>query len=66
MPTDLDIYHSANVLLKQHGEDASIHAATRTDQMLEAGDMESYAVWRRIVKAVEELLRQKVAIAVRG
>ncbi len=24
---DLDIYRSANLLVKQHGEDASIHAA---------------------------------------
>ncbi len=26
--SDLDIYRSANVLVKQHGEDAPIHAAT--------------------------------------
>ena len=27
----LDIYRSANVLVKQHGEDALIHAAMRAD-----------------------------------
>ncbi len=37
----LDIYRSANLLVKQHGADAPIEAA-----MLEAGDLDGYAVWR--------------------
>ncbi len=37
MLTDLDIYRSAQVLVKQHGQDAPIHAAMRADAMLEAG-----------------------------
>ncbi len=28
---NLDIYRSANVLVKQHGQDAPIHAAMRAD-----------------------------------
>ncbi len=28
---DLDIFRAANLLLKQHGEDAPIHAAMRAD-----------------------------------
>ncbi len=55
MISDLDIYGSANVLVKQHGQDAPIHAAMRADAMLEAGDLDGYAVWRRILRAVEEL-----------
>ncbi len=35
--------------------DAPIHAAMRADAMLEAGDLDGYAVWRRILRAVEEL-----------
>ncbi len=31
----------------------------RADAMLEKGDMEGAATWRRIVKAVEELQRQE-------
>ena len=27
----------------------------RTDAMLEAGDLDGYAVWKRILRAVEEL-----------
>ena len=59
MIPDLDIYRSANVLVKQHGPDAPIHAAMRADAMLEKGDVDGYAVWKRIVKAIEELRREK-------
>ena len=55
MTPDLDIYRSANELIKQHGEAADIEAAMRADERLAAGDMEGEAVWLRIVKAVEEL-----------
>ncbi len=34
MTSDLDIWHSANLLVKQHGEDALIHAAMRADAIL--------------------------------
>ena len=33
----LDIYRSAKELVKQHGEDAPIHAAMRADAMLYSG-----------------------------
>ena len=55
MIPDLDIYRSANVLVKQHGDDAPIHAATRADAMLETGDLDGLTVWKRILRAVEEL-----------
>ncbi len=55
MIPDLDIYRSAQVLEKQHGEDAPIEAAMQADAMLEAGDLKGYTVWRRILRAVEEL-----------
>ncbi len=57
MTSDLDIYRTASVLIREHGDDATLEAAQRTDAMLERGDMEGAAVWRRIVKAVEELQR---------
>ncbi len=55
MIPDLDIFRAANLLVKQHGEDAPIHAAMKADAMLEAGDLDGLAVWKRILKAVEEL-----------
>ena len=59
MIPDLDIYRSANLIVKHHGEDAPIHAAMRADAMLDKGDLDGYAVWRRILKAVKELQRAK-------
>ena len=55
MIPDLDIYRSAQVLVKQHGDDAPIHAAMRADAMLNKGDLSGCAVWRRILQAIEEL-----------
>ncbi len=55
MITDLDIYCSAQALVNHHGQDAPIHAAMRADELLEAGDMDGLAVWKRILRAVEEL-----------
>jgi hypothetical protein len=59
MIPDLDIYRSAQVLVKRHGEDAPIHAAMRADAVLEKGDLDGCAVWRRILRAVGELLSKE-------
>ncbi len=59
MIPDLDIWRSAQVLIKQHGQDAPIHAAMRADAMLDKGDLDDCAVWRRILRAVEELLSKE-------
>ncbi len=50
-----EIYRAANLLVKQHGQDAPIHAAMRADALLEAGDLEGCAVFKRVLRAVEEL-----------
>ena len=55
MTSDIDIWRSANLLVKQHGEDAPIHAAMRADALLEAGDLDGLAVWRRVLRAIEEM-----------
>ena len=59
MTSDLDIYRSANELIKQHGDAADIEAAMRADELMEASDMEGVAVWKRIVKAIAELLSEE-------
>ncbi len=59
MISDLDIFRTANVLVKQHGQDAPIHAAMGADAMLEKGDVDGYAVFKRVVKATEELLSKE-------
>ncbi len=55
MIPDIDIYRVANLLVKRHGQDASIEAAMRADAMLDKGDLDGCATWKRILRAVEEL-----------
>ncbi len=55
MTPDLDIYRADAILVKRHVESAPVTAAMQADAMLEAGDLDDYAMWRRILRAVEEL-----------
>ena len=57
---------SAQVLVKRHGEDTPIEDAMRADAMLEKGDLDGYAVRKRVLKAVEELLRVEDAKQIVG
>ena len=59
MTTDLDIYRSAKLLVKQHGKEAPIHAALNADARIEKGDLDGQAVWLRIVKAIEVILETR-------
>ncbi len=63
MIPDLDIYRSANVLIREHGEDAALEAAQRADAMLEKGSLDGQRVWKRVWKrvlaAVKEIQRQE-------
>jgi hypothetical protein len=56
--SDLDIYRSAQVLIREHGEDAALEAAMRADAMLDKGDLEGYVMWKRVLRAVEEMQRE--------
>ena len=58
MISDLDIWRSANELIKQFGDTADIEAATRADALLNKGDLEGQRIWLRILTAIDEL--QKV------
>ncbi len=59
MIPDLDIFRSAQVLVKRHGQDAPIHAAMRAEAMLDKGDLDGCAVWKRVLQAVGELQRAR-------
>ena len=59
MLSNIDTYRTANELIKQHGEDAPIHAAMRADELLEAGDIDGQAVWKRVLAAIDELLLER-------
>ena len=56
MTSDLDVYRSAKLLIDHHGDEAPIHAAMQADAMLDKGDLDGAAVWRRIVGDINELL----------
>ena len=59
MTTDLDIYRTASVLIREHGEDATLEAAQRADKFLEDGKLAASAVWRRVLRAVKEIQREE-------
>ena len=61
MTSNLDIYRSAHALIQQHGEAAAVEAAMKADAMLDEGDLDGAAVWRRIVAAVNDLQREEPA-----
>ncbi len=48
MVDDLDIYRTASVLIREHGEDAALEAAQSADAMLEKGclDEPGSGCWR--------------------
>ena len=52
MVSVLDIYRSANLIVKQHGAEAPIEAAMKADAMLDRGDLDGQRVWLRILAAV--------------
>ena len=59
MTSDLDIFRSAAVLIREHGAGAALEAAQHADAMLERGHMDGCAVWKRVLRAVEELQRME-------
>ena len=60
--SELDIYRSARLLIKQCGDSATSYAAERADALARAGDDEGHLVWLRIGAAVEELERTEPRI----
>jgi hypothetical protein len=56
---ELDIWRTASVLIRNHGEDAEMMAARQADALLAAGDVEGARVFKAITNAVVELRRAK-------
>jgi hypothetical protein len=63
MTSDLDIYRTAAVLMREHGDNAALEAAQRADAMLmlECGDVEGSAIWLCVLRAVEDIQRKERA-----
>ncbi len=59
MTSDLDIYRTASVLIREHGDDAALKAAQPADAVLEKGRLDGQRVWKRVLAAVKEIQRQE-------
>jgi hypothetical protein len=57
--TEIDIWRTATLLIRQHGEDADFVAAQRADELLGNGDHLGCAVFLQIKRAIETLKREK-------
>ncbi len=60
MTSDLDIYRTANVLIREHDDEAALEAAQCADAMLEKGSLDGQRVWKRVLAAVKEIQRQEL------
>ncbi len=59
MTIDLDIYRSAQAMIRQHGDRAAHEAALKAEAHMKAGDTAGVATWLRIVEAVRVLQRRE-------
>ena len=55
--TELDVWRSANILVKRYGAEAVFIATKRADALLDQGDMQGCSAWVRIAKAITDLER---------
>ena len=56
MIPEREIWQAACALVKQYGEGAPLHAALRVDALIAVGELGGAAVWKEVLRAVEELL----------
>jgi hypothetical protein len=55
MLSDADIYQSADLMIEEHGMDASSIAAMRAGELLIDGNMDGYRMWKRIVMVIDNV-----------
>ena len=56
---EIDIWRTANVLIKLHGNDAGWVAVQRADAWLDQGERVACAVWIKIWRAIKALQSEK-------
>lgn len=52
MIPEIDIWRSARVMMKRYGDQAAKEADQRAGELIETGDQDGAAVWRRIHDAI--------------
>jgi hypothetical protein len=55
MAPEMDIWRTAPLLIRQHGEDAEIVAPQRIDALWQREGYEGHAIWLRVKRALVEL-----------
>jgi hypothetical protein len=55
---EVDIWRTAKILIDVHGDKAWLEAAQRADHCFEDGNLDGVNVWKRVLKAVDELQRE--------
>lgn len=55
MLSQMDIYRTAQLLIRQHGDAAILEAARRADHLNEEGNRAGFHVWRAVIAAVQEI-----------
>lgn len=57
--TDLNIWRSANILLKRYRADAMLIATQLDDALLDQGDVQGHSAWILITRAIADLERKR-------
>ena len=55
MLSDADIYQSADLMIEEHGMDASSIAAMRAGELLIDGNIDGYRMWKKIVMVIDNV-----------
>ncbi len=56
---EIDIWRTANLLIEQHGAQAIVVAAQRQVAILQNGDEDGARVWLRVIRSIDQLMRQR-------
>ncbi len=55
----IDIYRSANILIKKYGDDAEDYAVEKMEKFLAADDVKASGFWLDVAHAIRDLERSK-------
>ena len=56
---EIDIWRTAATLMGLHGDAATLNGAQRADALYDKGDLDGFIVWRKVIRAIEQLERQR-------
>ncbi|TSD83579.1 hypothetical protein FFK22_037145 [Mycobacterium sp. KBS0706] len=59
LPSDLDLWRSAGIMVRKHGSTAPAAAADRAKRLEASGDRDGAATWRLIAERCEALLNEE-------